>query len=47
MKDTLKIHHLRPKLYIGGWYIVDNPFNYIPLTVAYIVVMDMWNLYLN
>lgn len=47
MKTTLKIHKLHPKLYVGSWRILTQPFNYIPLTVGKVVVMDMWNIYLN
>ena len=46
-KITLPINNLYPKLYVGGWYVFQQPFHYIPMTIGKIVVMDMWNLYLN
>lgn len=35
------------KIYIGGWYCLRNPFNYVPMTISKIIVIDMFNVHLN
>lgn len=43
----MKTSALYPKLYVGGWYRLKNPMHHVPMIVGRVVMMDMFNLYLN
>ena len=43
----MRTYTLYPKLYIGGWYHLKNPFHYVAQIKGKIVAIAAHNIYLN